>query len=106
LFHDEKVRALDVHQRPQEQVPSSDVSASMQPVQTIPRGGEAEPVARVTIPEGRPKGIVHFIGGAVVGAAPQLSYKYATPCPWTSTAFPVFHRLYAFNESILVQILH
>eukprot|EP00892_Ulva_mutabilis_P006911 jgi/Ulvmu1/4592/UM002_0321.1 len=46
------------------------------PALTVPRGGEAEPQARVTYPTGHPDGIVHFIGGAFVGAAPQTSYKY------------------------------
>lgn len=61
--------------------PSHACSAA-QAVKHVPKGGEAEPTARVTFPEGRPKGIVHFIGGAVVGAAPQLSYK----CALTSAA--------------------
>ena len=41
----------------------------------MPRGGQAEPRATVTFTDAKPKGIVHLVGGAVVGAAPQLTYK-------------------------------
>lgn len=41
----------------------------------MPRGGQAEPRATVTFTDAKPKGIVHMVGGAVVGAAPQLTYK-------------------------------
>jgi len=51
------------------------IDALLQPALSVPRGGEAEPQARVTYPVGHPDGIVHFIGGAFVGAAPQTSYK-------------------------------
>ena len=48
----------------------------VQPTVTVPRGGQAESAVRVYVPEARPRGIVHFIGGAVVGAAPRLTYKH------------------------------
>jgi hypothetical protein len=48
----------------------------MQPVLAVPRGGQAEPNTTVTFTDSNPKGIVHFVGGAVVGAVPQTSYKY------------------------------
>ena len=48
----------------------------LQAVVTVPRGGQAEPYARVLYTDRKPKGIVHFVGGAVVGAAPGLSYKH------------------------------
>lgn len=52
------------------------IHVCLQPTVAVPRGGQAESAVRVYVPDRPPRGIVHFIGGAVVGAAPRLTYKH------------------------------
>lgn len=59
--------------------PSATVLTTVQPSLGVPRGGQAEPRSTVTFTVAEhPKGVVHFIGGALVGATPQATYSYLT----------------------------